>query len=222
MTIFDLFFKKEEKAKRSTQAYLDIAQIKDSLIVLKNGGIRLVFMVSTTCFELKSEKEQDALIAQYQAFLNSLEFPIQILVHSRRVDLYPYLENFKRRLEEEENELLKKQMIDYLAFLAELVPQANIMDKKFYIIVPYDPVFLKPFSGTFSESEFQQYKKELLQRAEVVASGLASLGLRCIQLNTQELVELFYNIYNPELATEERLRQIEELIAPVIKGLKET
>ncbi|MCX6806750.1 MAG: hypothetical protein NT135_01355 [Candidatus Berkelbacteria bacterium] len=190
-----------------TQAFIDIAQIKGSLIITKNFGLRLIMLCSAVNFDLKTEEEQDILVAQYQNFLNSLTFPIQIVVHSRKMELGPYLDKLKKRLRQEENELLKIQMADYIAFLEELIPQANIMDKKFYVVVPYNPPLIKTPSlksktadKKLTGTEFETFKKEVIQRANVVASGLGSLGLRCVQLDNHELVELFYGIYNLDLA----------------------
>jgi type IV secretory pathway VirB4 component len=227
-----LDFLKRGEAKKSTQAYLDIAEIKDSLVVMKNGSLRLIMLVSTVNFELKSEEEQNILIGQYQNFLNSLEFPIQIVIQSRRLDLSSYISKLKERLNQTENELLKLQIADYIEFIKELIAQANIMDKKAYVIVPYFPPLIKTPSSweevisgrppkTLTASEFETFKKEVIQRAHTVASGLGSLGLRCIQLNTQELIELFYNIYNPEFATLEKLLPVEELKSPVVEKAEE-
>lgn len=220
------------KVSQSTQAHLDIAEIRDSIVVLKDGSLRLVMMVSAINLDLKSEEEQEALIYQYQNFLHSLNFPIQILIQSRRLDLGSYLKKLEEKVAGEENELLKAQGRDYLSFLKELIPQANIMDKKFYLIVPYFPPLFKAPSflseiwagrptKKLTTSEFQSFKKELLQRANLVASGLAGLGLRCLQLNTQELIELFYNTYNPELGSREKLLEAQELEAEVIEKAKE-
>ena|SRR3989304_7158293 len=234
MSIFD-FLKKQEGEKSSTQAYLDIADIKDSLVILKSGGLRLVIEVSATNFDLKSEEEQEIIIGQYQSFLNSLEFPIQILIQSRKIDLSSYINDLKKRMESEQNELLRIQMNDYIIFLEDLITQANIMDKKFYVVVPFDPPLLNSSqlqslakigktedktTGVFSESEFQAHKDGLLKRAQALTSGLSYLGLRSRQLNNQELAELFYSIYNPEIAAEEHLKQVEELVAPVIEEKK--
>jgi hypothetical protein len=230
MNFFD--FLKKGEAKKSTQAYLDIAEIKDSLVVMKDGSLRLIMLVSTVNFELKSEEEQDILIGQYQNFLNSLEFPIQIVIQSRRLNLSSYLSKLKERLNQTENELLKLQIADYIEFIKELITQANIMDKKAYVVVPYFPPLIKTPSSweeiisgrppkTLTASEFDTFKKEVIQRAQTVASGLGSLGLRCIQLNTQELIELFYNIYNPEFATLEKLLPVEELKTSVIEKAEE-
>jgi len=226
MKFFD--FLKPKTERKSTQAYLDIAEIKDSVVVMKDGSLRLILLCSAINFDLKTEEEQNILIGQYQNFLNSLNFPIQIVIQSRRMDLGPYLSKLKERLNQEENELLKTQMADYIDFLKELIAQVNIMDKKFYVVVPYFPPPLQAptsweevISGrapkTLTVFEFDTYKKKLIQKANIIASGLGSLGLRCIQLNTQEIIELFYNTYNPELAAAEKLLPLEELKTEVVK-----
>jgi len=226
MGLFD--FLKPKEAEISTQAYLKIAQIRDSIVVLKDGSMRMVLLCSSINLDLKTEQEQDIIIARYQSFLNSLSFPIQILVQSRKMDLSPYLLKLKNRLNQESNALLKERIRDYIGFLQDLIQEVNIMDKKFFVIVPYYPPLIRPpasweevISGrppkTLNLSEFETFKNELIQRAGLVASGLASVGIRCLQLNTQELVELFYNIYNPEFSKEEKLVPVEELITSVIK-----
>lgn len=225
MSLLDAFKKQEVSP---TQEYLDIAAIKDSMVVLKDGTLRTVLMCSALNFDLKTEEEQEIIVNQYQNFLNSLEFPIQIVVQSRPMDLGVYLDKLDVQFKREENTFLKTQIADYVDFLKEMIPQANIMDKKFYVIVPYYPPVIKAptswqevISGRahkkLSDNEFETYKKELIQKAGTIASGLGSIGLRCIQLNTRELIELFYSIYNPELATTEHLTQTEELESDVIK-----
>jgi len=231
MSLLDII-KKPKEIEKSTQAYLDIAQIKDSLVVMKDGSLRIVLLCSAINFDLKTEGEQDAIIAQYQNFVNSLSFHIQILIQSRRVDLTDYLAKLRERVGQEQDEFFKAQIADYLAFIKELIEKANIMDKKFYIIIPYFPPLIKTpasweelISGrppkALSTSEFETFKIEVLKRANVVASSLGAVGLRCIQLNTQELIELYYNSYNPDISPLEHLLPAEELSAEIIKGKNE-
>lgn len=220
----------------STQNSIDIAGIKDGVVILKNGGYRIILTVTATNFALKSEQEQNSLIFQYQSFLNSLHFPIQILIRSKRLDLTPYLKKINELIEKQDNELLKIQTIDYADFVTKLIDLANIMKKNFYAVVSFNPVTAqktglvdKIFNREksviaemrISEDEFKKNSGQIRQHAQVVASGLASMGLRCTQLNTEEVIELLYQIYNPEIAAKERFKNAEDLTAPVIEHTSE-
>jgi len=219
-------------AKRtSTQAYLDIDQVREGIVILKDGGMRMVLLVSSINFELKSEMERDAIIYAYQSFLNSLEFPIHIVMQSRRLDLDNYLETLRVKGKEETNELLRAQIADYIDFINRLIKIANIMEKRFYIIIPHYPAgiskagilsqLLTPKAGTVRISNFAEEKKNLVQKAETVVSGLRAVGLRAVQLNTQELIELFYGVYNPEEASIQKLVDISQLESEIIEKLPE-
>ncbi|MDP9212050.1 MAG: hypothetical protein M3N59_02125 [bacterium] len=228
--------KQQEQRKQeaaSTQAYLNISEIKDGVVVLKDGSLRAVLMTSAVNFALKSSEEQDAMIYAYQRFLNSLNFPIQILIHSRRLDLDYYLDKLKKRADDQQIELVKLQTIEYGEFISRLISVTNIMDKRFYVVVPYFPPATEPAKGLGKlfatnsqpakeqaqhEATFQNYRSQLLQRTEAVASGLGALGVRAAQLNSEELVELFYSIYNPQTATKQRLVNVDELTAPTVQG----
>ena len=222
------------KAKQSaaTQAYLNIAEIKDGVLVLKDGSMRAVLMTSSVNFALKSAAEQDGIIYAYQRFLNSLSFPIQILVQSRRLDLDYYLEKLKRRADEQNQELVKLQILEYSEFINRLISVTNIMDKRFYVIVPFFPPgteAVKGFGRLFStgsgkkaeakqrDETFERGKVQLMQRVEAIASGLGGLGVRAVTLNSEELVELFYSAYNPGTSTKQRLVNADELTASTIK-----
>ena len=211
--------KKKPEEKPTTQGQTPIAAIRDSIVVLKNGGLRLVMLCSATNFDLKSEEEQNAIVAGYQSFLNSLEFPIEIVIQSRHMDLTKYLAKLQNLIPAASNTLLQAQIKDYIFFITSLLKVANIMDKKFFIVIPYElPLakkenFLENLKQNISKKEsvinltnFAKYKKELIDRAEIVASDLSGLGLRALQLNTQELVELFYSTYNPDTGRSEKLR----------------
>ena len=223
-----------KKKRETTQAHLPIAEIRNGVVVLKNGSLRLVLLVSTINFDLKNEEEQNALIYGYQNFLNSLSFPIEIVMQSRRVDLSGYLTKLKAQLEKAENPLLQIQIEDYIAFIEKLVTVANIMNKKFFVVIPFYPPalkqtasFVEKFKSAISAQEpvidmthFDEYRKELTQRSQAVASGLGSLGLRAVQLSTQELIELYYQSFNPDLAVREKLVPIEELSAAAVQSQK--
>ncbi len=213
----------------ATQDHINIARIQDGVVITRDGGLRLVLMVSAVNFALKSEEEQNALIYQYQNFLNSLAFSIQIVIQSRQLDLSGYLAKLQGRLEQETNELLQIQTEDYIDFVKRLISLANIMDKKFFLVIPYDLPNLKSrsfFDKIMNPSkkapdigltEFNHYRDELLQRANVVMAGLSPLGLRSIPLDTQQLIELFYQTFNPEEANKEKLAEEESLVSPLIQ-----
>lgn len=222
---------KTKKAKPvSTQEHLRLAEIRDGVLVLTSGELRQVVMVSAINFSLKSEEEQNAIIFQYQNFLNSLTFPVQIVMQSRRLDLGPYLAKLQARLDSEQNELIRLQITDYLDFINRLLSVANIMDKNFFVVVPFSPpVTKKPgllaqifgtkkrLSPHFSAEQFASYKRVLAQRANVIASGLSGIGIKSVPLNTQQLAELFYATYNPEEAGKERLTYTQVLESPVVR-----
>lgn len=219
---------------RSTQQYLDLAEIKEGIVVMRDGGLRLVLMISPVNFALKSENEQGALIFQYQSFLNSLDFPIQILIQSRKLDLGPYLQKLEVQKGETTNELLRMQIEDYAEFIKRLLTVVNIMTKKFYIIIPFMPANLRrrgifdkiihpaqPLTVKMSDAEFKSYREELLEKTNVVIGGLASLGLRAAPLSTQQIIELFYATYNPEESARERLTEAGALEAPIVSKSNE-
>jgi len=218
----------------STQNYLDIEEIHNGVVILKNGGLRMVLMVSAINFALKSEQEQNAIIYSFQGFLNSLSFAIQIVMQSRRLDLSAYLAKLKVKNKNEENPLIRLQMADYVGFVEQLLTVANIMEKKFYIVIPYQPIIVKKenflikatkiFSSGSKKTEivdFEMHRKELAHRTEVVAAGLGSIGLRAVQLNTLELAELYYSSYNPELASRQKLIPLADITTPVVEKAKE-
>jgi len=218
-----------------TQQNLNIDRIRDGIVVLKNGGMRIILMVSAINFALKNREEQNAIIAGYQGFLNSLSFPLQIVAQSRRLDLTTYLKDLEARTDRQPNELMRIQMLDYIEFIKRLIGVANIMDKNFYLIVPYQPVAQHP-TTIFDQlkkffvknppgvkiPDWEAAKKELRQRADLVASGLGSLGLRAVQLNTQELIELMYTSYNATSAQFQQLATPEDVMQPVIEAKKGT
>jgi hypothetical protein len=213
----------------STQQFVDIAGIREGIIVLKNGAYRLILSTSAVNFSLKSEQEQNSLVFQYQSFLNSLHFPIQIVIQSKKLDLNQYLKKLTAAKEKQQNELLRLQMEDYSEFVSQLINVANIMKKNFYVVVSYDPISItggsvidklfkksSPTNLKISDQDFKRYKDELVERANVVASGLGSMGIRCVQLNTEEIIELFYKIYNPEMADKERFEEVGDITSSVV------
>lgn len=209
----------------ATQAHIPIAEIKDGLVILKDGTLRAVLMVSSINFALKSEDEQNALIASYVSFLNSIDFPLQIVVQSRKLQIQPYLDQLITKEKEQKNELLRVQIADYRAFIKELVEIGEIMTKKFYVVIPYDPLsnkkksffsrfkeVLKPaLSVRLKEEMFQKRRKDLDLRVATVSGGLTSVGLKVGQLDTQTLIELYYSTYNPEISFSEQLPDMNKM-----------
>lgn len=217
-----------KKNLQSVQRHLDIAEIRDGTIILKNGAIRAVMMVSSINFALKSQDEQEAIIYHFQNFINALDFSVQILVNSRKLNIEDYYKTLSIREKEQPNELLKVQISEYRNFIKELVEMSNIVSKTFYIAIPYSAQeeladlgkgVLGAFGGkknakqaaVFKEEEFGKNKGQLLQRVQHVAGGLAGMGLKMTALNTQELIELFYLLYNPEISERGGLAAMEEL-----------
>ena len=218
---------KEAQSGSSTQTHLRIGEIRDNVLVLKNGGVRAVLKTSSINFNLKSEQEQNAIIYSYQGLLNSLEFPIQILVRSKKLDVDNYIDQVNSLAEKQENKLLQDQTFEYSQYIKRLVEYADIMEKEFYVIVPYDPgrtqgagkfqSFFQRLSpkDSYSDikrrrSEFNDLKKSLLQRVNVVQSGLEGCGLSVTMLDTIGLINLFYESYNPKTSRDQKLKNIEE------------
>lgn len=209
----------------ATKTYLPISEIKEGVVILKDGTLRSVLMVSSVNFALKSEDEQTALISSYVNFLNSIDFPLQIVVQSRKMQIQPYIEQLRAQEKEQSNELLRIQTADYRAFIQELVEIGEIMTKRFYVIITYDPLSnkKKSFFSRFKEvlrpvvpvhlkeEIFQRRKNDLDLRVRNVNSGLTSIGLNVVQLDTQSLIELYYSTYNPDIAFSEPLGDITKL-----------
>jgi len=212
----------------STQDALRFAEIRNDTIILKDGNLRQVLLCSSINFALKSEQEQNAIVYAYQNFLNSLNFPIQILMQSKKLDLSSYLAKLQEKANGQTNELLRGQTLDYIDFIKRLINLANIMDKRFYVVIPFvippkigptNPLSKKNQVQTLlSNEEFQNYKKELEQRIQVIESGLGSIGIRTAKLNTQQLIELLYGVYNPEEAHKEKLIDVENLTGEIVKS----
>ena len=216
---------KAGKGTPSTQQYLDVAEVRDGVIIMKDGTLRGVILVSSMNFALKSEDEQNAIIQGYVQFLNSLDFPFQIVIQSRKLDVTKYLNELERREKQQTNDLLKLQMTDYRQFVMELVELGDIMSKKFFVVVPYNPSsdkkkgFFSQLSSLFSapgnirlrEEQFLQMKNELDQRLSAIMSGLSSMGLNAVELDTQSIIELLYTLYNPDTAEQEKMIDVSKL-----------
>ncbi|MFO0780540.1 MAG: hypothetical protein U0519_01425 [Candidatus Gracilibacteria bacterium] len=212
----------------STQTYLRIAEIRDDTVVLKNGGLRSILRVSSINFNLKSEEEQNSIIYSYQGFINTLEFPVQIVVRSKKLDIDNYLEKLKKIGEKQTNPLLQTQTYEYVEYIAKLVEYADIMEKDFLVVVPVDPlrnqkptIIQKFFQNMNAKDtyesikrrhdEFEQLKKTLVQRVSSIKVGLENCGLKVQELTTKELIELFYNIYNPTVARYEKAKEVQDI-----------
>lgn len=221
--------KKPAKITASTQAYLDIEEIKEDVVLLKDDSLRAVVVVSSLNFALKSEEERDSIVSSFQNFLNSLNFPIQIVVDSKKTDLDEYINLLKDLEGKQTNELLKLQTSEYIIFIQGLLEQVNIMDKSFYIIVSYFPnaitsnsVFSK-FTGGKKETNtnFENDKLKLMDKVDYVVNGLSSIGLNCISLDTQNLIQLYYSIFNPESYRRQKIQDASDITASVIEKKEE-
>ena len=196
----------------TTQQFLEIDQVREGVLILKNKALRGVLMVSSLNFALKSEDEQNAILYQFQSFLNSLDFSCQIVVQSRKLNITGYLEKLKELEETQENELLKMQTAEYREFIQGLVETGAILAKTFFVVIPYTlwEVEGLPFTGkkllkrpkipTLTEEAFQRCKSQLWQRMEFVALGLRRCGLQAVPLTTPELIELFWSLHHPKEA----------------------
>ena len=219
---------------KSTQSSLIINEIKDGIVIMKDGSLRSVVLTSAINFDLMSQAEQDGAELAFQGFLNSLHFPIQIVVKSRKIDLDNYIDKLKKSRDEQDNPLLADLMEDYIANVQSLIEEVNIMDKQFFVVIPYFPVveatkanivqqlgtILKPANVvSVGAADFENSKKELRQRVQLVANGLAQMGLRAIPLNTQELIDLYYTSYNPDVAAQQKLIDASQIQASsVVRG----
>lgn len=198
---------------KPTQNFVPIQEVRDGIIKLKDGSLRAVVLVSSLNLSLKSEEEQTAIILQFQGFLNTLEFSVQILTQSRRLDIRPYINTLEKRIPEQEEELLRTQTREYIGFIQWFSESVNIMTKNFFMVIPYGAVAQATKSGPFSpitdifkkkkkgaepEAEkFEEQRSQLEQRISVVRQGLSGLGVRVVQLGTQEAIEMYYNMFNP-------------------------
>lgn len=209
----------------STQRFLDIAEIREDVVVMKDGTMRVVLLVSSINFSLKSEDEQEAIIQGYISFLNSLESPVQILIQSRKLDIDDYLFRLKEQEKTQTNDLLRSQIADYRQFIHELVELGEIMQKKFFVIVPHNPAsstrkgffarmgeVLSPLvSARLREEQFRQRKRDLMIKVDSIRSSLNSMSLLSAMLDTQSLIELYYTAYNPQAMQSQKLEKVGNL-----------
>lgn len=202
---------KKKASKPASQTQLYISAVKQDTVILKDGTLRAVLQVSSINFALKSEDEQQAIIQGYIQFLNTIDFEMEIVIQSRKLDIRPYLEQLEVLYKDQTNELLKVQTQEYRQYIQELVTLSEIMEKRFYVVVPYSPFSKKRknfWSRTqevlfptrvikLADAKFARYRKELDRRVGLVAGGLGSIGLDISTLDTQSLIELYYQLYNP-------------------------
>lgn len=223
----------------STQNNLQMAEIRDGVVIMNDGSFRSVVMVKSINFDLMSPQEQEAVEFSYQGFLNSLYFPLQIFIRSQKIDLGPYLERLDKIRSEHDNMLLALLMEDYLVYIDGLAAETNIMDKGFYVVIPFFPnvekINIQPLKqsksvvdGVFglfvktdthvviNEKQLEDAKTELRNRVQAVLSGLMQCGVQGLPLDTQELIELYYDAYNPDTATRQKIGDFGEMSAPVV------
>lgn len=221
-------------ALKSTQNSLQIAEIKDGVVIMRDGSLRAIIMATALNFDLMSNAEQESIEFAFQGFLNSLHYPVQIIVRSIKMNLDSYLAELKDKRTTQDNELLGTLMDDYIFNIKEMLQRVNIMDKQFFVVVPYvapisaklsdrsslvtgvESVFKPGVVVNLKEEDFRQYKTELVQRVELVLNGLNHMGVRSVPLNTEELIDLYYSFYNPGTAQAQKLTDFASLQAPVV------
>ncbi len=197
---------------KATQEFVPIKEVRDGVIVLKDGGLRAIVLANSVNLSLKSEDEQKATIIQFQNFLNTLDFAIQISVQSRRLDIRPYLLLLENRIKTQNEPLLKIQTKEYIEFIRSFTESVNIMTKSFFVVVPYTHTVLKSDTGffqkifkrqskeekaTLKEEDFEEKRSQLEERVGVIQQGLARCGIKSAALGTEEVVEVFYKVFNP-------------------------
>jgi hypothetical protein len=197
---------------KTTQEFVPIQEIRDGVVILKDGTMRGLILASSLNFALKSTDEQNSIIFQFQNFLNSLDFSVQIFIQSKKLDIRPYIALLEGRYKEQESELMKIQTREYIEFVKTFVENSSIMTKSFFMVIPYMPPALSVGSNnpinklfgkkgsstaTIPNESFEEYRSQLEQRVGVVEQGLTRCGIRVAELGTEEVVELFYKIFNP-------------------------
>lgn len=227
---------KKQTGQNTTQSSLLISEIRDGMVIMNDGSFRAVVACKSINFDLMSSREREGVEFSYQNFLNALYFPVQIFIRSQRVDIGPYIERLVTIRKSQDNMLLNVLMDDYINFIDILSQEANIMDKSFFVVIPYFPagdlgnvveqskgffgkVFAKQtVSATkIDKVSYDKAKDEIKNRTDSVMSGLFQLGVRCVQLNTKELGELYYNMYNPDTAVREPLGDFERVTSTYVR-----
>jgi len=196
-------------APKATQDFVPVKEVRNGIIILKDDGYRAVLMCSSVNFSLKSEDEQRGIIGGFQSLINTLDFSIEIVVHSRKMDIRPYLGLLEQRLGAQQSELMRIQVREYIQFVRSFIESTDIMTKLFYVVVPYTPAIASQVASSLSlgghkktvnssgmSDNFEEDRIQLEQRMSLVASGLASAGVRAVPLNTEETIELLYRSFN--------------------------
>lgn len=197
----------------ATQEFVPIKEVRDGVVILKDGGMRSILLCSSLNFSLKSEDERNAIILQFQDFLNSLDFSIEIVIQSRKLDIRPYIALLEGRERDQTNNLMKIQVREYIEFIKNFTENTNIMTKNFFIVVPYSPAVIGAVGNTgiaarlglgtkreqaaATEAGFDENRSQLEERLSVVEQGLIRTGIRVARLGTEEVIELFYKAFNP-------------------------
>lgn len=218
--------KQRSSAPASTQRYLHIQEIRDDVIILKDGSLRAVLLVSSVNFDLKSEEEQSAIIQSYTQFLNTLDFPLQIVIQSRKFNIDDYLSRLIAIEKKQTNELLRLQTAEYRQYIAELVELADLMSKRFYVVIPFQAherkrqnffqrvrTLIGPMNVLeLRPDQFASYKDELFKRVDRIIDGLMAVGgLKAAVLDTQGLIELYYQTYNPQTSEQQPMGELKEM-----------
>ncbi len=198
---------------KSTQEFVPVSEVRDGIVVLKDTSMRAILLASSINFALKSEDEQTAFIVQFQNFLNSLDFPVQVFVQSRQLDIKPYAATLEEQFKRQLDDLMRIQIREYIQFVKSFTEAANIMTKNFFVVVPYSPssmpvaagagslvssIFARRKAKTMEDNKtFEERVSQLEQRISVVQQGLIRCGVRTVQLGTEEAIELLYKMFNP-------------------------
>ncbi|MEX0918294.1 MAG: hypothetical protein WDZ93_04025 [Candidatus Paceibacterota bacterium] len=193
----------------STQHFVPVQDIRDNVVLLKNGQLNMVLLASSINFALKSVDEQEAILRQFQAFLNTIDFSIQFYIQSRRLNIQPYLDMLAGREAKQDNDLMRIQLREYMQFVKTFTEEVDVMAKNFFIVIPYTPVAANLQSNItdllgvkkrvyFDEANFSEHRLQLEQRVTLVEQGLSRIGVRTVPLQNEELVELYYHIFNPQ------------------------
>lgn len=211
-----------------SQRFLDVAEIRDNLVIMRDGTLRSVLLVSSINFSLKSVDEQNAIVQAYMQFLNGLDYPIQVVIQSRRMNIDHYMHQLDENEKTLTNDLLKKQIHDYKDFVKQLVQMGDIMQKRFYVVVPLNPatdqgtaqkgfvqrlgeIFSPTIVGKLTEERFKKLQFDLSLRVNQIIGGLSSMSLNAVALDTQSLIEMLYTVYNPEMFETQRMTDISKL-----------
>lgn len=197
--------------QKASQEFVPVSEVRDGVVVFKNSELRAILMTSSLNFALKSEDEQTAFIVQFQNFLNSLDFSVQIFIQSRMLDIRPYIASLEEAHKNQLDDLMRAQIREYIEFVKNFTEAANIMTKSFFVVVPYSPALINVRKNMLSQlpwkkqkadsretnRSFEENVSQLEQRIAVVQQGLVRCGVRTVQLGTEEAIELLYKLFNP-------------------------